>query len=152
MVFPRVLQHTLTFVSRSALPRTMSSIADFSDTASPIEGAGQFDDPDLNANTPSPASSPASILSVSRQRTSPIWRYCRIEDVKEVPAAWIDSNGTKWWHCQPCFDKKRGKKYNYSGGSSTIVHHLRKEHNIVICGRESLWRSTQLNQLQPSIE
>ncbi|KID59208.1 Ribonuclease H-like protein, partial [Metarhizium hybridum] len=96
---------------------------------------------------PSFASSPSSILSVSRQRTSPIWRYCRVEDGKVLPAAWIDSKGTKWWHCQPCFDKKREKRYNYSGGSSTIVHHLRREHNIIIHGKEEVRRGRTQNRL-----
>ncbi|KAK8912227.1 putative AC transposase [Metarhizium anisopliae] len=96
---------------------------------------------------PSFASSPSSILSVPRQRTSPIWRYCRVEDGKVLPAAWIDSKGAKWWHCQPCFDKKREKRYNYSGGSSTIVHHLRREHNIIIHGKEEVRRGRTQNRL-----
>ena len=98
--------------------------------------------------SPSPiASSPSSMLSVSRGRTSPIWRYCQVEPGKLLPSAWIDTSGMKWWHCQPCFDKKRDKKYNYSGGSSTIIYHLRREHGIVIHGKEEAKRGRTENRL-----
>jgi hypothetical protein len=53
----------------------------------------------------------------------------------------------KWWHCQPCFDKKRAKKYNNSGGSSVIVNHLRKEHNIMIAGRQESRREATQSRL-----
>ncbi|KAK2468861.1 hypothetical protein H9L39_19453 [Fusarium oxysporum f. sp. albedinis] len=95
------------------------------------------------ALTPSSSSTP----SISRPKTSPVWEYCRIEEGKTTPAAWVDSNGTKWWHCQPCFDKKREKKYNYSGGSSTIVNHLRKQHKILISGRQEIRREVTQNRL-----
>ncbi|KAH8798623.1 hypothetical protein F5884DRAFT_140213 [Xylogone sp. PMI_703] len=114
----------------------MSSIMDHSETASAIESTSHIDD--------SPSSSLA--FGMSRQ-TSPIWRYCRREEGKCIPAAWVDSNGTKWWHCQPCFDRKRAKKYNYSGGSSTIVNHLRKEHNIIIYGRQETGREVTQSRL-----
>ncbi len=125
----------------------MFSASNLSDIASPTQGAGHLDDAELNANAPSLASTPISNPDAARQRTSPIWHYCRIEDGKSMPAAWIDANGTKWWHCQPCFDKKRDKKYNYSGGSSTIVHHLRKEHNIMICGKQDAKREKTQGRL-----
>ncbi|OAA53662.1 Ribonuclease H-like protein [Akanthomyces lecanii RCEF 1005] len=99
-------------------------------------------------SSPSPIRpSPSAILSSSRGRTSPIWHYCRVEPGKLLPSAWIDSNGTKWWHCQPCFDKKRDKKYNYSGGSSTILHHLRREHSISISGKEDAKRGNTETRL-----
>ena len=99
-------------------------------------------------SSPSPiGSSPSSIVSVSRGRTSPIWRYCRVEPGKLLHPAWIDSSGTKWWHCQPCFDKKRDKRYNYSGGSSTILHHLRREHSIAISGKEEARKGRTENRL-----
>ncbi|KAH8743371.1 hypothetical protein F5883DRAFT_42408 [Diaporthe sp. PMI_573] len=111
-----------------AIPRIMSSIMDFSETASAIGSASQcshLDDSELTVATGALTPSSSSTPSMSRPRTSPVWEYCRIEAGKSTPVAWVDSNGTKWWHCQPCFDKKREKKYNYSGGSSTIVNHLR---------------------------
>ena len=89
----------------------MFSASNLSDIASPTQGAGHLDDAELNANAPSLASTPISNPDAARQRTSPIWHYCRIEDGKSMPAAWIDANGTKRWHCQHCFDKKRDKKY-----------------------------------------
>ncbi|KAM4062409.1 transposase-like protein [Hirsutella rhossiliensis] len=96
---------------------------------------------------PSPAPSSSPVLSVYRRKTSPIWQYCRREEGRSIPAAWVDSNGTKWWHCQPCFDKKRAKKYNYCGGSSAIVNHLRKEHNIIISGRQETRREVTQSRL-----
>ena len=125
----------------------MSSIVDHSEAASAIGSPSHMDDSDLisdTAATTSMASLSSPPFSVSRQKTSPIWQYCRREEGKSVPEAWVDSNGTKWWHCQPCFDKKRAKKYNYSGGSSAIVNHLQKEHKITISRRqETLQEVTQ---------
>lgn len=92
-----------------------------------------------------PSHSPVS--GISRPKTSPMWQYCRIEEGKTVAAAWVDSNGTKWWHCQPCYVKKRPKKYNYSGGSAAIVGHLRKEHNINITGKQGAKREATQNRL-----
>ena len=115
----------------------MSSIGDLSDTASAIGCASQLDDSNLNVTTPSLTPS-SSASSISRQKSSPIWQYCRIEDGKSNPAAWVDSDGRKWWHCQPCFGKKREKRYNYSGRSSTIIDHLRKEYRIMISGRQEI--------------
>ncbi|KAM4062361.1 transposase-like protein [Hirsutella rhossiliensis] len=113
--------------------------------------AGTYiDDSDLISGTaasPSPAPSSSPVLSVYRRKTSPIWQYCRREEGRSIPAAWVDSNGTKWWHCQPCFDKKRAKKYNYCGGSSAIVNHLRKEHNIIISGRQETRREVTQSRL-----
>ena len=63
-----------------------------------------------------------------------------------MPTAWVGSDGTNWWHCQPCFDKKREKKYKCSGGSSTIVHHLRKEHNITVFGRQEAKQEVTQNR------
>ncbi|KAH7202954.1 hypothetical protein BKA60DRAFT_546049 [Fusarium oxysporum] len=102
----------------------MSSILDFSETASAIGSVSHLDDSELTVATRALTPSSSSTPSISRPKTSPVWEYCRIEEGKTTPAAWVDSNGTKWWHCQPCFDKKREKKYNYSGGSSIIVNHL----------------------------
>lgn len=65
-----------------------------------------------------------------------------------MPTAWVGSDGTKWWHCQPCFNKKRDKKYKCSGGSSTIVHHLRKEHNITVFGRQEARQEVTQNRLR----
>ena len=93
-------------------------------------GASQLDDSNLNVTTSSSTPSSSSTTSISRQKSSPIWQYCRIEYGKCNPAAWVDSDGRKWWHCQPCFGKKR-EKYSRSGGSSTIIDHLRKEHRII---------------------
>ena len=125
----------------------MSSIGDLSDTASAIGGASQLDDSNLNVTTSSLTPSSSSAPSISRQKSSPIWQYCRIEDGKSNPAAWVDSDGRKWWHCQPCFSKKREKKYNYSGGSSTIIDHLRKEHRIMISGRQEIRREATQTRL-----
>lgn len=52
------------------------------------------------------------------------------------------------WHCQPCFDKKRAKRYKYSGGSSTIINHLRKEHNIVTSGKRGAVADVQIVDLE----
>ena len=114
----------------------MSSTVDHCETASTIDSTSHTDD-SLSSSLPS---------GVTRQ-TSPIWRYCRREEGRSNPGAWVDSNGTKWWHCQPCFDKKRVKKYNYSGGSSTIVNHLRKEHKILISGRQETGREVTQRRL-----
>ncbi|KAG7404580.1 Zinc finger BED domain-containing protein DAYSLEEPER [Fusarium oxysporum f. sp. raphani] len=90
----------------------MSSILDFSETASAIGSVSHLDDSELTVATRALTPSSSSTPSISRPKTSPVWEYCRIEEGKTTPAAWVDSNGTKWWHCQPCFDKKREKKYN----------------------------------------
>ena len=99
----------------------MSSIGDLSDTASAIGCASQLDDSNRNVTPLSLTPSSSSASSISRQKSSPIWQYCRIEDGQSNLAAWVNSDGRKWWHCQPCFGKKKEKKYNYSGGSSTII-------------------------------
>ncbi|KAJ3453656.1 hypothetical protein MRS44_017903 [Fusarium solani] len=125
----------------------MSSILDFSETASAIGSVSHLDDSELTVATRALTPSSSSTPSICRPKTSPVWEYCRIEEGKSTPAAWVDSNGTKWWHCQPCFDKKREKKYNYSGGSSTIVNHLRKQHNILISGRQKIRREVTQNRL-----
>ncbi|KJZ70440.1 hypothetical protein HIM_10178 [Hirsutella minnesotensis 3608] len=65
----------------------------------------------------------------------------------DFTAAWTDATGTKWWHCQPCWNKKKAKKYNYSGGSSTIVNHLRKEHRIILPGRQENRRQVTQSRL-----
>lgn len=100
-----------------------------------------------DSSSPPISPSPPPLLGIARGKTSPIWRYCRVEDGKLLPSAWVDASGTKWWHCQPCFDKKRDKRYNYSGGSSSIIHHLRREHNIVISGKEQARRGRTENRL-----
>jgi hypothetical protein len=128
----------------------MSSIVDHSETTSAIGSTSNTDDSSLIRDTtaaPSLAPSSSPPFSVSRQTTSPIWRYCRREEGKSIPAAWVDSNGTKWWHCQPCFEKKRAKKYNYSGGSSAIVNHLRKDHKIIISRRQESEREVTQSRL-----
>ncbi|KAK2470914.1 hypothetical protein H9L39_17145 [Fusarium oxysporum f. sp. albedinis] len=124
----------------------MSSIGD---PVSTLDSAiNHLNDSDLNAATSSMApSSSSSTDSFPRHTTSPIWKYCRIEEGKALPAAWVDSNGRKWWHCQPCFNKKREKRYNYSGGSSTIIDHLRKEHRIMVSGRQDNRRATTQSRL-----
>ena len=118
----------------------MSTIGDLSETASTIGCATHLDDSDINIAISSLAPSSSLTPSISRQKLSLIWQYCRIEDGKSIPAAWVDSSGRKWWYCQPCFDRKREKKYNYSSGSSTIIDHLRKEHRIIISGRQEIRR------------
>src|ERR1700760_3041964 len=125
----------------------MSSIDDPPQTASPMSPADLQDNSNIimsSFSTPSESSSstsyPSSALIVSRRKSSPIWQYCRKEEGKTAPAAWVDSHGKKWWHCKPCFDKKREKKYNYSGGSSTITEHLYKEHRISISTGEEVRR------------
>ncbi|OAQ57447.1 transposase-like protein [Purpureocillium lilacinum] len=128
----------------------MSSVVDQSDTASALGSTSPLDDSDLPIDTASfsslaPSSSPP--IGVCRRTTSPIWQYCRKEEGKSAPTAWLDSNGTKWWHCQPCFDKKRMKKYNYSGGSSAIVSHLRKEHSIMLSSRQESRRDATQSRL-----
>lgn len=128
----------------------MSSVVDHSETASAIGSTSPLDDSDLPIDTASfsslaPSSSPP--LGVCRKTTSPIWQYCRKEEGKSAPTAWLDSSGTKWWHCQPCFDKKRMKKYNYSGGSSAIVSHLRKEHHIMLSSRQESRRDATQSRL-----
>ena len=125
----------------------MSSIGDLSDTASAVGCASPLDDSNFNVATSSLSPTSSSTPSISRQQSSPIWQYCRIEDGKRNPAAWVDSDGRKWWHCQPCFAKKREKKYNYSGGSSTIIDHLRKEHRIMISGRQEICREVTQTRL-----
>ncbi|OAA33908.1 hypothetical protein ISF_09529 [Cordyceps fumosorosea ARSEF 2679] len=87
-------------------------------------------------STASIAPSPEVVASsVFRQKTASIWAHCRPAEGKINPAAWIDADSTRWWHYQPCFDKKRAKRYKYLGGTSTIVTHLRKEHNIVVSSK-----------------
>ena len=116
---------------------------DHSEAASAIGSISHLDDSDIISNTAtttSLASSSSLPFSISRQKRTPIWQYCRREESKSIRAAWVDSNRTKWWHCQPCFDKKRAKKYNYSGGSTAIVNHLRKEHDITISWRQETRR------------
>ena len=131
----------------------MSSLMDQDEGASLIDSghsSSHRDDSELPLNTAgtSPlAPSPSPVCGISRPKTSPIWQYCRIEEGKTVAAAWVDSNGTKWWHCQPCHVKKRPKKYNYSGGSAAIVGHLRKEHNINITGKEGTKREATQKRL-----
>ncbi|KID81002.1 Ribonuclease H-like protein [Metarhizium guizhouense ARSEF 977] len=124
----------------------MSSIGDLSGSAS---GCGsRLDDSDLNLATSSSAASSSSNPSAPRHRTSPIWQYCRLEEGRKIPAAWVDSNGRKWWHCQPCFDrKKRDKKYNCSGGSSTVIDHLRKQHGILVSKRQDIHREATESRL-----
>jgi hypothetical protein len=125
----------------------MSSTDDLSETASAINPTDLLDNsnvvlPPFSASSESASSTLSSpALIVCRRKSSPIWQHCRIEEGKTIPAAWVDSNGKKWWHCKPCFDKKREKKYNYSGGSSTIVDHLYKEHKISISGGEEVRRA-----------
>lgn len=97
--------------------------------------------------TPFSATSADAALSALRQKTSPIWLHCRLAEGKTVPGAWIDSDGTRWWHCQPCYEKKRAKRYKYSGGSSTIINHLRKEHSILICCKHEASREATKGRL-----
>ncbi|EJP61141.1 putative transposase [Beauveria bassiana ARSEF 2860] len=97
--------------------------------------SGCLDDPDPQTDPPFSATPTDAILSALRQKTSPIWLHCRLAEGKTKPGAWVDSDGSRWWHCQPCFEKKKAKRYKYSGGSSTIINHLRREHNIMICGK-----------------
>lgn len=128
----------------------MSSVVDQSDTASAVGSTSPLDDSDLPIDTASFSSlapSPSPSIGVCRKTTSPIWQYCRKEEGKSAPTAWLDSNGTKWWHCQPCFEKKRIKKYNYSGGSSAIVSHLRKEHSITLSSRQESRRNATQSRL-----
>ncbi|KAH6989828.1 hypothetical protein BKA56DRAFT_711558 [Ilyonectria sp. MPI-CAGE-AT-0026] len=108
---------------------------DFSETASAISSASHLDDSELIVATCALTLSSSSTPSISRLKVSSVWEYCRIEEDKSTPAAWVDSKGTKWWHYQPYFNKKREKKYNYSGRLSTIVNYLRKEYKILISGR-----------------
>ncbi|KAL5592831.1 hypothetical protein FOBRF1_013139 [Fusarium oxysporum] len=124
-------------------------MSSFGDPVSTLDSAiNHLNDSDLSAATSSIASSSSSSTdSFPCQTTSPIWKYCRIEEGKALPAAWVDSNGRKWWHCQPCFNKKREKRYNYSGGSSTIIDHLRKEHRIMVPGRQDNRRATTQSRL-----
>jgi hypothetical protein len=124
----------------------MSSIGDLSGSASGCNS--RLNDSDLNLATFSSAASSFSNPSASRHKTSPIWQHCRLEEGRNIPAAWVDSNGRRWWHCQPCFDrKKRDKKYNCSGGSSTIIDHLRKQHGIVLSKRQDIHREATESRL-----
>jgi hypothetical protein len=91
--------------------------------------------------------SSSSTDSFPRQTTSPIWKYCRTEEGKALPAGRVDPNGRKWWHCEPCFNKTREKRYNYSGGSFIIIDHLRKEHRIMVSGRRDNRRATTQTRL-----
>jgi hypothetical protein len=84
---------------------------DISEAGNAIESANHLSDSD-----PSGVTSSSSTPGFPRPTTSPIWKYCRVEEGKVLPAAWVGSVGRKWWHCQPCFAKKKEKKYNYSGG------------------------------------
>lgn len=102
---------------------------------------------DFAATSSLAPSSSSSTDHQPRPATSPIWEYCRVEEGKTLPAAWVDSNGKKWWHCQPCFNRKREKRYNYSGGSSTIIDHLRKAHRITVLGRQDDRRATTQSRL-----
>ncbi|KJZ68958.1 hypothetical protein HIM_11655 [Hirsutella minnesotensis 3608] len=117
------------------------------ETTSASSNASCLDDPSAQAGTPSVAPSTEASLNVIRQKTSPIWLHCRSEEGKEMSGAWIDDNGTRWWHCKPCYEKKKTKRYKYSGGSSTIINHLRKEHNIVISGKHEPSREESKNRL-----
>ncbi|CEJ95262.1 hypothetical protein VHEMI10752 [[Torrubiella] hemipterigena] len=125
----------------------MSLIAGVAESNSTGSSSGFLDDPDLPAGTPFSATSADAALSALRQKTSPIWLHCRLAEGKTVPGAWIDSDGTRWWHCQPCYKKKKAKRYKYSGGSSTIINHLRKEHSIMICGKHEASREVTKGRL-----
>ncbi|KJZ69426.1 hypothetical protein HIM_11176 [Hirsutella minnesotensis 3608] len=116
----------------------MSSISGLADSVSENSNLCCLDDSDLRMATSSSASLAEAALNAFRQKTSPIWEHCRLEEGKTIPGAWIDADGMRWWHCQPCFAKKRAKRYKYSGGSSTIINHLRKEHNILISGKQEV--------------
>jgi hypothetical protein len=120
---------------------TMSSI---SGTAESTSTSSYFD---RQTALPFLGTSTDVALNVLRQKTSPIWLHCRLADGKTDPGAWVDSDGTRWWHCQPCFEKKKAKRYKYSGGSSTIISHLRKEHNIMICGKHEASREVTKRRL-----
>lgn len=125
----------------------MSSISGMAESTTTGSNSGYLDDADLQAATPFSATSTDAALSALRQKTSPIWLHCRLAEGKTVPGAWVDSDGTRWWHCQLCFEKKKAKRYKYSGGSSTIINHLRKEHNIMICGKHEASREVTKRRL-----
>ncbi|KJZ68549.1 hypothetical protein HIM_12056 [Hirsutella minnesotensis 3608] len=122
-------------------------VAGRADTTSASSNASCLDDPGTQAGTSSVAPSTEASLSAIRQKTSPIWAHCRSEEGKTTSDAWIDANGTRWWHCQPCFEKRRTKRYKYSGGSSTIINHLRKEHNIILSGKQEGSREESKSRL-----
>lgn len=129
---------------------TMSSTADRFGTRDATDNVIHAEESDRSSDiaaSSSPTPSTSNPFNNYRQQTSPVWRFCRIEDGKSIAAAWVDSNGTKWWHCQPCFDKKRAKKYNYSGGSSAIINHLRKGHQIILPGRQETRREVTQSRL-----
>ncbi|OAQ61335.1 transposase-like protein [Purpureocillium lilacinum] len=125
----------------------MSSVSELADASSPITNLSRPYDPELQAGTHCPAPSVEAPPGHFRRKTSPIWLHCRIEEGKATPAAWIDPDGTRWWHCQPCFEKKKDKRYKYSGGSSTITNHLRKEHKIVVSDKLEVTRGVAKSRL-----
>ncbi|UNI16666.1 hypothetical protein JDV02_003083 [Purpureocillium takamizusanense] len=125
----------------------MSSVSELADASSAITNPSHPYDSDPQASTHSLAPSVEASPGHFRRKTSPIWLHCRIEEGRATPGAWVDPDGTRWWHCRPCFDKKKDKRYKYSGGSSTITNHLRKEHNIVISDKLEVTREMAKSRL-----
>jgi hypothetical protein len=80
-------------------------------------------------------------LDSVRGKGSAIWQFSRPGPLgPDKP--WIDRNGTKWWHCQPCYNGSKEKKYKCSGGTGTITDHLAKEHKIFLANKQDLHRET----------
>ncbi len=79
---------------------TMSSVSELTEASSAITNPSHPYDSDLQASTHSLAPSVDASPGRFRRKTSPIWLHCRIEEGKATRGAWIDPDGTRWWHCQ----------------------------------------------------
>lgn len=100
---------------------------------------------DTSSHSPSSSASvnlsSTQFLDSTRGKGSAIWQFSRPGPFgPEKP--WIDPDGTKWWHCQPCYNRLKEKKYKCSGGTGTITDHLAKEHKIILANKQDLHRES----------
>jgi hypothetical protein len=93
--------------------------------------------------TPAPTSTPDNSTTITKEkpRTGWYWRHMPDEDAN---MRYLNSRGLVEWRCKYCIHGR----YQISGGSRSIIHHLKQSHNI----NEASPREEKTKSQQISIE
>ena len=103
---------------------SINSLTDFTEPTAPYQ-SNQFDIPDSRSTSVSSGN-----INLRRKLTSNIWQYCIPKQANEPL---LNTNGKPIWKCQACLEKrKKSTEFLVSGGTNTIMKHLKREHGIVV--------------------
>jgi len=126
----------------STAPTLDLIVVDSSMSVAPLSSKAVSEEPpsSVQIDTPTPTPSTCSTTK-EKPRTGWYWRHMPDEDIN---TRYLNSKGFVEWRCRYCIHGR----YQISGGSRSIVHHLNKFHNI----NEESTREEKAKLQQISIE